>query len=468
MGANSTADTAEKEDRMGVARDLAEFLAPYRAADLPAQTVDYAAMLIASTVASAAMGSTLQSAQIIRDLASERGGKPEASLWFGNGTKLPASDAAQVNAVMSDAAASDDSDLRNIVHCGTPLTATSLALAERTRANGSDVLAAIVLGYELAGRIIDAIPKVRARGFHGSTVAIFAAVGAAARLLQLDIDQMTHAIALAATSTGGLVKAADTSTAREYHAGIATVNGIQAARAAQRGYRAEERILEMPLGFFEAFGGEDGAAAGAVALRDLGQSWDIVTDMAIKLVPGGHPYHALAEAAANAARQGDIDPESVESITVSRPGMAALTGPLHPADLIDMAHSPAYFLAAGAADRDFTWRHATAQKIADPGIHRLIDKVRVGPPPTGNAARYRQGATVTIRTTDGRQVSNTVYEPKGSGMLGIDWADIDAKYRTLVPLSGLPERQIEASLAAIHGFRELSDLSELTRLLQLV
>jgi 2-methylcitrate dehydratase PrpD len=309
---------------------------------------------------------------------------------------------------------------------------------------------------------------VRARGFHGSTVAIFAAVGAAARLLQLDVDQMTHAIALAATSTGGLVKAADTSTAREYHAGIATVNGIQAARAAQRGYRAEERILEMPLGFFEAFGGEDGAAAGAVALRDLGQSWDIVTDMAIKLVPGGHPYHALAEAAANAARDGDIDPESFESITVSRPGMSALTGLLHPADLIDMAHSPAYFLAAGAADRDFTWRHATAQKIADPGIHRLIDKVRVGPPPTENAARYRQGATVTIRTTDGRQVSNTVYEPKGSGMLGIDWADIDAKYRTLVPLSGLPERQIEASLAVIHGFRELSDVSELTRLLQLV
>jgi len=452
---------------MGVARDLAEFLAPYRAADLPAQTVDYAAMLIASTVASAAMGSTLQSAQIIRDLASERGGKPEASLWFGNGTKLPASDAAQVNAVMSDAAASDDSDLRNIVHCGTPLTATSLALAERTRANGSDVLAAIVLGYELAGRIIDAIPKVRARGFHGSTVAIFAAVGAAARLLQLDIDQMTHAVALAATSTGGLVKAADTSTAREYHAGIATVNGIQAARAAQRGYRAEERILEMPLGFFEAFGGEDGAAAGAVALRDLGQSWDIVTDMAIKLVPGGHPYHALAEAAANAARQGDIDPESVESITVSRPGMAALTGPLHPADLIDMAHSPAYFLAAGAADRDFTWTHATPQKIADPGIHRLIDKVRVGPPPTGNAARYRQGATVTIRTTDGRETTNTVFVPKGAGMLGIGWTDIDAKYRTLVPLSGLPERQIEQSLDLIHRLRDVSDVLELTRLLQL-
>src|SRR5204862_6781315 len=304
-----------------VARELFAFLMPSCDARPPALVVGEAAMLSARTMGRAAMGSALQSAQIIRGLASERGGAPEAALWFGDGKKLPAGDAAQVNAVMSDAAASDDSDLRNIVHCGTPLTAAALALAERTGANGEAVLAAIVLGYELAGRIIDAIPKVRARGFHGSTVAIFAATGAAGRLLRLDAEQMTHAVALAATSTGGLVKAADTSTAREYHAGLATVNGIQAACAAERGYRAEERILEMPLGFFEAFGGEDGAAAAAVALRDLGRSWDIVTDMAVKLVPGGHPYHALAEAAANAARDGNTHPDAVESITGPPPGM---------------------------------------------------------------------------------------------------------------------------------------------------
>ena len=74
---------------------------------------------------------------------------------------------------------------------------------------------------------------------------------------------------------------------------------------------------------------------------------------------------------------------------------------------------------------------------------------------------------MTIRTTDGREVASTVYVPKGAGMLGIDWADIDAKYRTLVPLSGLPDRQIEASLDLIHRFRAVTDVSELTRLLQL-
>jgi 2-methylcitrate dehydratase PrpD len=147
--------------------------------------------------------------------------------------------------------------------------------------------------------------------------------------------------------------------------------------------------------------------------------------------------------------------------------MTALTGPLHPADLIDMAHSPAYFLAAGVADRNFSWMHATPQKIADPRIHRLIDKVQVGPPPSENAARYRQGATVTIRTSDGHEVTSTVHVPKGAGTLGIDWADIDAKYRTLVPLSGLPDSQIEASLALIHRFRDVTDAGELTRLLRI-
>src|SRR5947208_3206777 len=371
---------------MSAARDLANFLVGVTASELPPQALDHAAMLVASTIASAAMGSGLESARIIKDMACSLGGSARASVWFDassdGGAKLPVVAAAQVNAVMSDAAASDDSDLRTIVHCGTPLVATALAAAEHHGGSGEDVLAAIVIGYEAAGRIIDAMTGFRERGFHGSNAAIFAATGASARLLRLDAEQTTHAIALAATSTGGLAKAADTSVAREYHAGMATMSGIQTVRAAQRGYKVEERILEMRLGFFEVFGGVDGAEAGARAMRDLGASWDIVTDMAVKLVPGGHPSHALAEAAANAGRDGDIAPESVDSITASRPGMTALTGPLHPANLIDMAHSPAYFLAAGVADRDFSWTHAGPAQLADPKIHRLIDKVRVGPPPT--------------------------------------------------------------------------------------
>jgi 2-methylcitrate dehydratase PrpD len=256
--------------------------------------------------------------------------------------------------------------------------------------------------------------------------------------------------------------AANTSVAREYHAGLAAMLGVNAALAAQRGYLAEEAILETHQGFFAVYGGTDGASV----TQDLGASWDIITDMAIKLVPGGHPHHALGEAAANAARAGRVVPDEVETITLSRPGVSALAGPLHPANLIDMAHSPAYFLAAGVADHDFSWVHATESKITDPVIHQLIDKVRVGAPPSTQVEQYRQGATVTIRTKDGRTFSNTVLAPKGAGMLGIDWADIDAKYRTLAPQARLRAEQVEASLQIIHDFHQVMNVSALTDLLR--
>ncbi|WP_158921053.1 MmgE/PrpD family protein [Acidisphaera sp. S103] len=452
---------------MTVARDLADFLVGTSTEDLPPQAMRHAAMIIASTIASAAYGTQIQSARIIRDLTREQGGRPDASLWFDAGARLPVAEVARANAMLSDAAASDDSDLRNIVHAGTPLTATALAFAERIGATGQDVLTAIVLGYEAAGRISEAItPGFRARGFHGCLGAVFAAAVAASRLLRLSAEQTAQSIAIAATSIGGLATAADTSVAREYHAGLAAQLGVNAALAAQRGYLAEERILETFQGFFEAFGGVDGATAAGVATRDLGQSWDIVTDMAIKLVPGGHPYHAFGEAGANAARDGNIAASDVDTITICRPGFTKLSGPLHPTDLIGMAHSPAYFVAAGVADHAFSWVHASDAKIADPVIHGLIDKVRVGAQPTEDAARYRQGATVTIRTRDGRTSTSTVFLPKGAGALGIAWDDIDAKYRTLVPAAGLPADKIEASLALIHDFHRVTDVSSLTGLLR--
>ena len=142
---------------MTVARVLAEFLARTSSSDLPRQAIDHAAMLLASTFASAAMGAGLESSEIIRSLARDRAGRPEASIWFASGPKLPVSDAAQVNAVMSDAAASDDSDLRNIVHAGTTLVASGLAMAERTGASGEEVLA------QTRQLIEQVLPRVAAR-----------------------------------------------------------------------------------------------------------------------------------------------------------------------------------------------------------------------------------------------------------------------------------------------------------------
>jgi 2-methylcitrate dehydratase PrpD len=261
---------------------------------------------------------------------------------------------------------------------------------------------------------------------------------------------------------GGIMAAANTSVAREYHGGMAAQNGVLAAFAAQKGYRAEERIFETAEGFFEIYHGTDTESA----TRDFGKSWQILDQIAIKLVPGGHPHHALAEAAANAAIAGNVSPDEVETITMSKVGVTKLPGPVHPTDLVGIAHSPAYYLSAGVADREFSWQHATPQKIADPVIVSLEDKVRIGEPITQDVERFKEGCIVTIRTRDGRSFSSTVYAPKGSALRGVSWSDVDAKYRALMPASGLGQQQIEASLALIHDFASVGNVAELIGLVR--
>src|SRR5688572_1434759 len=449
---------------MTVAGEIAAFVTGQSYADLPPQATENAAMLISSTIASASLGSTIESSKIIRALELERGGKPQATLWFGAAEKLPVAAAARVNAVMSDAAASDDSDLRNIVHAGTTACATSLAVAEKTGSSGQEVLAAIVLGYEVAGRINGAmIGGLQKKGHHGCVVSAFAGAVAAGHLMKLTQPRMAQAIAIIETSMGGLHAAANTSVAREYHAGLAAMLGVNAAQAAQLGFEAEEKILETGRGFFEVYGNKPDVGA---VTRDLGQRWSILEDMGIKLVPGGHPNHSTAEAAANAARAGDVRPDDVETITVSRPGFTGLTGPQFPTDLIGVAHSPAYFAACGVADRDFSWKHAFEDKINDPVIRGLLGKVRGGDPPTENLERYKSGAVVTIKTRDGRTHTSTVYAPKGAAMLGIDWKDVEVKYRTLAPFAKFSGDNLEASMKVIRRFREEKNVSELIGLLR--
>ena len=464
MSTSSTADTSSTSDTSNaIAAQLAHLVCSTSAADIPALAYERAKMSIASTVASAAMGISIPSAAAVRAIEQDNGGAPHASIWFGGG-KLPVAAAARVNAVASDAAASDDSDMRSIAHIGTIASASAIAMAEKLGRSGSDVLAAMVLGYEVAGRIDEALtPGRMQRGFHGSVSTVFSAAVASGTLLRLTERQMTHAIALAATSIGGLAIAADSSCAREYHASLSAMLGTQAALAAARGFESEVTSLEAPRGFFAALGGQ----AIEEVTAGWGESWDIVTDMAIKLMPGGHPFHAIAEAAATAAIEGNVDPREVERITISAAQMRDWGAKSHPRDLIGAAHSVVYFVAASVADRRFGWDHMTPAKMTDALITALQDKVVFDQHPTPLPDRFthRHGGTVTITLHSGVSFTHTCKAARGSGARGIDWRDVDGKYRLLVPLSGLCAASINASLDMIHGF-ESAALGSFTNLLQ--
>ena len=450
---------------------LAETLAVF-AIDTPFEkidriAIDRAKMSLASTVASAAMGTGISSAQVIRQLELDDGGAPVATAWFTD-RRLPPARAARVNAVYSDAAASDDSDMRSIAHIGTIVSATAVAIGEMTRAPGPALLAAMVLGYEIAGRIDETLtPGRMQRGFHGSVSTVFGAVVTAGRLLGLSHRQMAHAIALAATSIGGMAIAADTSCAREYHAGQAALSGVQAAFAALHGFEAELGVLELPRGFLSAMGAQDVESI----TTGLGQSWDIVSDMAIKLMPGAHPLHATAEAAAIAAQQASIDPRKIDEVLISAAVQwTGFRGEPHPRNFVDAAHSIAYFTAAAIVDGGFGWQHMdprAPEKMADPLIALVQDKIRFDPdpPPLPDRFPHRHGATVTIRMADGTNHVGVCPHTRGVNGQGLVWDDVQAKYQVLFPMAGLPSDRLQQSFACIRHFEQCTEAGALTALL---
>jgi 2-methylcitrate dehydratase PrpD len=433
-----------------------------RFGDLSPTAIKHGKMIIASTLASAAPGSLIGSARIVRDLAKEHGGRPEATLWF-DGTKLPVTEVARVNAIFSDAAASDDSDLRNVAHTGTTLVATGLAIGERTGATGPDLLSAIVTGYEAAGRIGEALSSGRA-GFHASVIVAFGGVVATARLLRLTDEQMAHAISMTATSMGGL-QIGTNSWAREYHAGNAALCAVNAALAASRGYTVNQDMLEARGGFLAVFGA--GKVDTRSLTREVGKEWDIVRYMAVKLVPGAHAFQSSAEAAVNAARQAGVSPEEVARILISGPQSQSIAAsPRPPKDMVEAIHSLPYFLASAVADKDFSWVHATPEKIHRPTVARLMGLVESDPAPPPIHYDWSWGSTVTIVTNSGARYTSTVDAPRGSGPRGIEWSDVDAKYRALLPDSGLPAKRTEEILKVIHDFDDVKHVSEFARLLR--
>jgi 2-methylcitrate dehydratase PrpD len=450
------ANTASPDYTLALARFLNR--TPYQA--LPSKAIEHAKMIVASTFASAAAGSTIESARILRQLAREQGGRPDAPIWF-DGTRLPAVAAARVNAVLSDAAASDDSDIRNTAHEGTTLTAAGLAVGERTGATGQELLGAMILGYEAAGRIGEARTGGPG-GLHASQIVAFAGAACAAKLMKLSDEQMAHALGIVATTIGGLATGTN-SWAREYMGGHAAACGVDAAMAAGRGYTVNDDMLGSRGGFVDVFGG--GARSVDRLTADLGNGWDIVDFLAIKLWPGAHPFSGTVEAAINAARQSAVAPDAVAKILVAGQNRTTVQGSRRPANLAEAIHSLSYYVAAAVADKDFTWAHATPAKYSDPRITRLMDLVDVDPAPPPVTYKWSWGGTVTIVTTSGARFTSTVDAPRGSGPRGIEWSDVENKFRALMPESKLPGPRFSQILDRIHNLEGMTHVAELTRLL---
>ena len=252
--------------------------------------------------------------------------------------------------------------------------------------------------------------------------------------------------------------------AREYMGANAAACGVDAALAAGRGYTVNEDMLGSRGGFVDVFGG--GARTVDRLTADLGKDWDIVDFLAIKLWPGAHPFSGTVEAAMNAARQANVAPDAVAKILVAGQNRTTVQGSRRPANLAEAIHSLPYYVAAAVADKDFTWVHATRGEVSptrgSPGswiwwrsIRRRRRSRTSGAGEAPSPSSPRPGARFT----------STVDAPRGSGPRGIEWSDVEAKYRALMPESKLPEPRLSQILDRIHNLEGMKHVAELTRLL---
>ena len=132
-------------------RTLAEFVTDTRTEDLPVDVLPRARAALIDTLGVGLAGSIEPAGEIALRWAKEMEERSQATLW---GTALATSpaEAAFVNGIAAHALDFDDSlpNLRG--HPSAPMIAAALAVGEVSGASGADVLAAYVLGLEIAGK----------------------------------------------------------------------------------------------------------------------------------------------------------------------------------------------------------------------------------------------------------------------------------------------------------------------------
>ena len=140
-----------------------------------------------------------------------------------------------------------------------------LAIGEEIGASGEEVMMAYITGVEIVDIMARGLNqedhKHYAKGWHTtSTLGIFGATAAVAKMLKLTREQLVNAFGITASESSGLKGNFGTMT-KSLHAGRAAAKGIFAAKMGQLGYGANARIMEIIGGFPDVTTGEIGAEA---------------------------------------------------------------------------------------------------------------------------------------------------------------------------------------------------------------
>lgn len=438
---------------------MTRFTATLRFDDLPPALVAKAKVHLLDTLGAALAGTRSAEFRKARRLVS---GGP-ARIW---GTALGASprDAALVNGIAAHVFELDDAG--GCDHSGAVVVPALLAaMGSGQGTHGRDLICALLAGYEVGRRILDASGGYgghNGAGWHSTgTCGTLAAAAAVARLRGLDALTTRHAVTLSTSFSSGLwAFIHDGSQAKKIHAGRAAEGGLLAADLAAAGITGPSQVFEEVWGgFFRSFLHQPGRAGEFSA--GLGQVWKI-DRVSLKPYAACRGAHSAVDALCDmlaATGRGPADIARID-IRLSR-FLMDMCGSANLATLAGAQMSLAYVLAATCVFGAAGLAEYAAANRSDPRLADVMAKVHFHVDP---AIAQMDEPEVTLTFADGQRQTARVPRATGAPERPMTPEAILAKFTGLAAMA-LPEAQVRALVDCVDRLETLDDCRVLVDLL---
>ena len=447
---------------------FARYAAEIRHGDLPAEVETRTRFLILDLVGNMVRGrvEAESSPPLIAAVRAMGLGNGQAAV-FGEAARFAPAGAALLNGAFAHSLDFDDTHAAGSLHPGAPVIPAALAAAEMTGANGADVIAAIVAGYEVTNRLAVALPAGDHydRGYHPTaTCGAFGAAAAAARVFGLDAAKIEDAFGIALSQAAGSLQFLKNGAwTKRWQVGWAAMAGLSAALLAREGFRGAAEAMEGKAGFLKAYAPNPIPER---AIRNLGQEFELM-ETAVKPYPSCRYGHAGVDAALMLRAEHGLKPEEIESVTLGLPnkGMLLVGAPLeykqHPKNTVDGQFSGPFVVSCALAHGAFGWD--SYARMDEPVLRSLMPKVTCVEDPEVQAEFPKNmSGKLTIRAR-GQEFTKMVVVPKGEPGNFLTEAELRSKFHGLVDRVLGAERATQLADAVV-SLDRAADVNALMRL----
>ncbi len=421
------------------------------------------------TLAAMVSGAKLSPGRSAISYVKTLGGTREATV-VGSRFVTSAVNAAFANGMLAHADETDDSHAPSLTHPGCGIVSAALATAERGRRDGTALLRAVALGYDVSARLSLSLGGAEFRRVGHLTHSFgptFGAAAASAALARLNADQVRHVLSYAAQQASGLstyMRDVDHIEKAFDFGGMPARNGVAAATMVAAGCTAVEDVFSGERNFFVAFdeSGRTGKAPEpGILVHDLGKTYEIMNTN-IKRWSVGSPIQAPLDSLLELIRSENIKADDIGKLVIRVSTAGANTTDNRDMPDICMQHLCAVMLIDGIV----TFESAHDEKrMKDPKVLALRGRIElIGDEELQRLTPERHGI-VDITLKDGRQLHHRTKAVRGTAQNPMTRAEVDEKcYHLMAPILG--RNRARSLCDAVWNIERIKDMRRLRPLLQ--